>query len=233
VPEGNEDHRGVAVAVAIGLGDVDEPLDLLLGEVFTGPQFGVGPSIRVLAGSERLASFADQPHPTIDKFNPLPLQHIEYITRVASGWEATKGGSHAHLPPTGLSGTIPYHQEPRLASPWRSPYGIILMRTGTSGRTAMAAYMLLCNFTDQGVRTIKDVPKRRKAARELAKKCGVEIKTGYLAIGPYDLVIHVEAPNDEALATYLLSLASKGNVRTTTLKLFPEAEYDKIVGKVA
>jgi len=98
----------------------------------------------------------------------------------------------------------------------------------------MAAYMLLCNFTDQGVRNIKEAPSRRAAAaRELGKKCGVEIKVGYLAIGPYDLVIHVEAPTDEALATFLLSLASKGNVRTTTLKLFPEAEYDKIVGAVA
>src|SRR5262249_17213536 len=70
----------------------------------------------------------------------------------------------------------------------------------------MSSYMLLCNFTDQGMRTIKDAAKRRKAARELAKKLGVEIKTGYLAIGLYDLVIHAEAPNDEALATYLLSL---------------------------
>jgi len=93
----------------------------------------------------------------------------------------------------------------------------------------MSAYMLLCNFTEQGIRTIKDAPKRR----ELAKKLGVEIKTAYLAIGPYDLVIHMEAPNDETLATYLLSLASKGNVRTTTLKVFPEAEFDKIIAKVA
>ena len=56
---------------------------------------------------------------------------------------------------------------------------------------------------------------------------------GYLAIGPYDLIIQVEATNDEALATYLLSLASKGNVRTTTLKLFGEAEFDKIAAAVA
>jgi uncharacterized protein with GYD domain len=97
----------------------------------------------------------------------------------------------------------------------------------------MSAYVLLCNFTDQGVRTIKDAPKRRAAARELATKLGVEVKTAYLAIGPYDLVIHADAPNDDALATYLLSLASKGNVRTTTLKVFPEAEFDKIIGKVA
>ncbi len=94
----------------------------------------------------------------------------------------------------------------------------------------MSAYMLLCNYTDQGVRNIKEVPNRRAAARELGQKLGVETKASYLAIGPYDLVIHVEAPTDEALATFLLSLASKGNVRTTTLKLFPEAEYDKIVG---
>lgn len=97
----------------------------------------------------------------------------------------------------------------------------------------MSSYMLLCNFTDQGVRTIKDAPKRRAAAREMAKKLGVEIKTAYLAIGPYDLLIHVEAPDDERLATYLLSLASKGNVRTTTVKVFSEAEVDKIVSAVA
>ena len=97
----------------------------------------------------------------------------------------------------------------------------------------MPAYMLLCNFTDQGVRNIKEVPKRRAAARELANKYKIDIKSSYLAIGPYDLVIHAEAPTEEALATFLLSIASRGNLRTTTLKLFPEAEYDKIVAAVA
>jgi uncharacterized protein with GYD domain len=96
----------------------------------------------------------------------------------------------------------------------------------------MSAYMLLCNFTDQGIRTIKEALQRRAAARDLAKKLGVEIKTAYLAIGPYDLVVHAEAPNDEILATYLLSLGSRGNVRTTTLMVFSEAEVDKIIGAV-
>jgi uncharacterized protein with GYD domain len=93
----------------------------------------------------------------------------------------------------------------------------------------MSMYMLLCNFTDQGVRNIKDAPSRRAAAREMGKKLGVDIKAGYLAMGTYDLLIHVEAASDEAMATFVMSLASKGNVRTTTLKVFPEAEYDKIV----
>lgn len=97
----------------------------------------------------------------------------------------------------------------------------------------MSEYVLLCNFTDQGIRTIKEGPKRRAAARELGKKLGVEIKAGYLAMGTYDLVIHAEATSDDAMAKFLLSLASRGNVRTTTLKVFPEAEYDKIVAALA
>lgn len=93
----------------------------------------------------------------------------------------------------------------------------------------MSTYMLLCNYTDQGVRTIKEVPKRRAAARELGKKLGVDIKTGYLAMGTYDLIIHAEATDDEAMAKFLLSMGALGNVRTTTVKVFSEPEFDKII----
>jgi uncharacterized protein with GYD domain len=93
----------------------------------------------------------------------------------------------------------------------------------------MSAYMLLCNYTDQGVRTIKEVPKRRAAARELGKKLGVDIKAGYLAMGTYDLIIHAEATDDEAMAKFLLSMAALGNVRTTTVKVFPEPDFDRII----
>src|ERR1700745_134069 len=96
----------------------------------------------------------------------------------------------------------------------------------------MPAYILLCNFTDQGIRSIKEVPKRRAVAKELGKKCGVDIKAGYLAIGAYDLIVHVESASDDAIAKFLLSLASKGNVRTTTVKVFSQEESDKIVAEV-
>jgi uncharacterized protein with GYD domain len=96
----------------------------------------------------------------------------------------------------------------------------------------MSAYVLLCNFTDQGVRNIKDAPKRRAAAREIGKSLGVEIKSGHLAFGPYDLILHAEAPNDEAMAKFVLSVASKGNVRSTTVKVFSEAETDKIIAAI-
>ena len=97
----------------------------------------------------------------------------------------------------------------------------------------MSQYVLLCNYTDQGIRGIKDVPKRRAAARELGKKLGVEIKAGYMALGTYDLIVHAEAASDEAMAKFVLSLAAKGNLRTTTVKVFPEAEADKIISAIA
>jgi uncharacterized protein with GYD domain len=96
----------------------------------------------------------------------------------------------------------------------------------------MSIYMLLCNFTDQGIRTIKEVPNRRAVAQELGKKFGVDIKAGYLAIGAYDLIIHAESASDDAMAKFLLSLASKGNVRTTTVKIFSQEESDKIIAGV-
>jgi uncharacterized protein with GYD domain len=97
----------------------------------------------------------------------------------------------------------------------------------------MSTYMLLCNFTEQGVRTIKELPQRRAAARELGKKLGVDIKAGYLAMGAYDVIIHAEATDDEAMAKFLLSLAALGNVRTTSVKVFPEADVDKIIAGLA
>ncbi|HTJ29239.1 MAG TPA: GYD domain-containing protein [Acidobacteriaceae bacterium] len=93
----------------------------------------------------------------------------------------------------------------------------------------MATYVLLCNYTDQGIRAVKDSPKRRAAARDMGKTLGVEVKNSYLAMGTYDVILVVEAASDEALAKWVLSLGSKGNVRTTTIKVFPEAEMDKIL----
>jgi len=94
----------------------------------------------------------------------------------------------------------------------------------------MSMYMLLCNFTDQAIRSMKETPNRRAAAQEKAKKLGVEVKAAYLAMGVYDLILQIDAKDEETLAKYVLSLAGMGNLRTTTLKLFDQAAYDRIVG---
>jgi len=94
----------------------------------------------------------------------------------------------------------------------------------------MSEYFLLCNFTDQGIRHIKDMPNRRAAARDLAKTLGVEIKSAFMALGTHDLIVHVEAASDDIIAKFVLAIASKGNIRSQTVKVFSEAESDKIIG---
>ena len=93
----------------------------------------------------------------------------------------------------------------------------------------MATYISLINYTEQGIRSIKDSPKRLDAAKKLIKELVGELKAFYLTLGTYDIITVAEAPNDEAITKFVLALGSSGNVRTTTLKAFPEAEYRKII----
>lgn len=93
----------------------------------------------------------------------------------------------------------------------------------------MATYIILINYTDQGIRNIKDSPKRLDAAKKMLKSMGGEIKDFYLTMGGYDIALVAEAPGDEVIAKFALASGSLGNVRTTTLKAFPEAEYRKII----
>lgn len=94
----------------------------------------------------------------------------------------------------------------------------------------MARYIELLNWTDQGVKNVKDSPKRLDAARALAKKMGCEIREFYMTTGACDMVVIVDAPDDDAVAKFNLTLAMGGNVRTTTLKAFTEDSYRKIIG---
>ncbi len=93
----------------------------------------------------------------------------------------------------------------------------------------MPTYISLINYTDQGIRSVKDSPKRLDAAKKLLKNLGGEVKEFYLTLGGYDIVVIAEAPNDEVIAKFVLALGSLGNVRTTTLKAFAETEYRKII----
>lgn len=94
----------------------------------------------------------------------------------------------------------------------------------------MGIYIALSNWTDQGIKTIKDSPRRLDAARELAKKSGCELKDFFMVMGAYDMVWVLEAPDDATAAKFSLAVGSAGNIRTTTLKAFPEDAYRKVVG---
>jgi uncharacterized protein with GYD domain len=95
----------------------------------------------------------------------------------------------------------------------------------------MATYISLLSFTDQGIRNIKESPKRADAVKALAKKMGVTIKEVYWTLGHYDLVVVMEG-DDEAVTSTLLKIASLGNVRSETLRAFSAAEVGRIVGNI-
>jgi uncharacterized protein with GYD domain len=97
----------------------------------------------------------------------------------------------------------------------------------------MARYIMLVNWTDQGIRNVKDSPKRLDAARNAAKGVGAEIKDFYMTMGDHDLVLVVDAPTDEAMAKLALIQGGAGNVRTKTLKAFSGTEYRAIIGSLA
>jgi uncharacterized protein with GYD domain len=96
----------------------------------------------------------------------------------------------------------------------------------------MSKYIMLLNWTEQGIKAIKNSGARYDAAKELAAKSGVKLETVYMTMGKYDQVVIVDAPSDEALATFNLRVGSLGNTRSVTMKAFPEADYKKLTASV-
>jgi uncharacterized protein with GYD domain len=97
----------------------------------------------------------------------------------------------------------------------------------------MPSYVMLANFTDQGIRGIKESPKREQAFRNLCEKSGVKLKDVYRTMGRYDVVAVLEAPDDVTLSAVLYSLGALGNLHTETLRAFTRQESDQAIAKMA
>ncbi len=93
----------------------------------------------------------------------------------------------------------------------------------------MPTYVMLASYTDQGAQKVKDSPKRLDAGKKLLKDMGGEFKQFFLTMGEYDIVGIYEAPDDAVAARFTLQLGMLGNVRTKTMKAFPEAAYREII----
>ena len=96
----------------------------------------------------------------------------------------------------------------------------------------MTTYIMLANWTDQGVRNVKDSPRRLDAAKALLEEAGGAFKAFYMTMGDYDFVAVYEASDDAVSARFTLQVARQGNIRTRTLKAFPEAAYREIVASL-
>jgi uncharacterized protein with GYD domain len=96
----------------------------------------------------------------------------------------------------------------------------------------MPTFIILANWTDQGVRNLKDSPKRLDAFKQALQQAGGQLKGFYMVMGPYDMIAIVEAPNDEVLAKVGLASEAKGSIRSNMLRAFTEDEYRKIIGAI-
>ena len=96
----------------------------------------------------------------------------------------------------------------------------------------MATYIALASFPDQGIRKVKDSPKRADAFKEMAKKCGATVKDVFWTLGECDIVIVLEAPDDVSMTALGLSSGALGNIRTKTSERFTQADMKTILGKM-
>jgi uncharacterized protein with GYD domain len=98
----------------------------------------------------------------------------------------------------------------------------------------MPTYVTLFNWTDQGIRNVRDTVERVDRGAELAEeKYGVRLGQIYWTVGPYDIVSVFEAPDEQSVIAFLLELGSVGNVRSTTLRAYDREEISEIIGRLA
>jgi uncharacterized protein with GYD domain len=96
----------------------------------------------------------------------------------------------------------------------------------------MPTYVTLFKWTEQGVKDIKNAPARFAAAKKLVEEGGGKTLGLYVTMGDWDIVAITEGPSDEAASAAILSIASKGNSRTVTMRAFTEAEFAGILKNV-
>jgi uncharacterized protein with GYD domain len=96
----------------------------------------------------------------------------------------------------------------------------------------MPTYITLMKWTDQGIKNVKESAQRLEAGRKGIEAAGGKLTGFYLTMGRYDMVAIAEFPSDEAGTGFLLSLGSGGNVRTETMRAYPEDQYRNIMAKV-
>jgi uncharacterized protein with GYD domain len=137
------------------------------------------------------------------------------------------------LPRRGLLGNrgriCPYGHELLVPEVQVATFGGIMITVGRvsppgkrekGGKAGMPTYVTLMNWTDQGIRNVKDAVQRYDRSTDLANKHGVSYEQVYWTVGPHDLVVITEAPDVESVSAFLLELSSEGNLKTTTLPAF-------------
>lgn len=96
----------------------------------------------------------------------------------------------------------------------------------------MPQYVVLINWTDQGVANFKDTLDRAEDAGKLAQQLGGELTEVLWCLGPYDIVAKAEMPDDETATAFSAATSARGTIRTSTMRAFSRDEMKGILDKV-
>ncbi len=96
----------------------------------------------------------------------------------------------------------------------------------------MATYVMLMKFTERGAADVMDARAGRAAGKKAAASMGVKWKQSYLMMGEYDVMVILEAPDDETMARFALMGAMTGAVTTRTMRAFTEREADQLIASL-
>lgn len=96
----------------------------------------------------------------------------------------------------------------------------------------MTTYVLLGHWSDQGIRAVRDSARRLDAVKKLLADMGGEVRSFHLTMGEFDFVVIYDAPDDAVAARFTLQVGMQGNVRSRTMKAFPEAAYRELIASL-
>ena len=96
----------------------------------------------------------------------------------------------------------------------------------------MAKYVVLVNWTDQGIRAVKETTQRADHVRQLVEQMGGRLDTLLWTQGRHDLVAVIEAPDDETVSAIGLRIGAQGAVRTETLRAYDAEEMGRILQRL-
>src|SRR5262245_4747228 len=95
----------------------------------------------------------------------------------------------------------------------------------------MATFVVLATLSDHGIKNVKQTVERADVFKQMATKAGATVKEIYWTLGSRDIVAICEAPDDESATVLSLSVASRGNVRSETLRAFSFDELQQITSQ--
>ena len=93
----------------------------------------------------------------------------------------------------------------------------------------MPMYVVLGKLTEQGATSIRELPQRVRQLQAMGQQRGTKVHGWYLTQGRYDVVVVVEAPDDQTMAAQALAVVSQGGTATETLRAYTLEEAAQII----